>query len=295
MSPGSMFAKVACWTYSIALLAWAALHFACGHRLALLLVVDPFAVYLFAPLPLALLVAHRLRSRRLLVCGGLSILVALRLWHGFGVTRLARPADDRPSLRIETFNVLGLQNDTQATIRTLLAEDADVVLIQELNPRLAAELHRCLGRRYPYRVLDPRPGTWGLGAISKYPLHAKNRSLRGTWGGKPQVLTLDWEHRSITLINFHMLNPPGKWSLDLAARRARDQQEAAAALVDFVREEVRSHPVIAAGDLNATDLSRTYATVTAALEDSWREAGLGLGNTFPGSAGKGSARLRLAG
>ena len=109
------------------------------------------------------------------------------------------------------------------------------------------------------------------------------------------MLTLDWLCESLTLINFHMLNPPASGSLELTERQAHVQHEAARALTSFVREERRSRAVIAAGDLNATHLSRTHAIVTEVLRDSWAEAGVGLGNTYPASTAPHLARVPLLG
>ena len=53
-------------------------------------------------------------------------------------------------------------------------------------------------------------------------------------------------------------------------------------------------PLIVAGDANAADLSRPYRTLTSGhLRDAWREAGFGLGSTFPGSTVPASSRWKL--
>ena len=295
MWSSAKFPILACWAYIASLSAWAVLHFAWGERLPALLVIDPFAIYLFAPLPLVLIVAGWLRLRSLLLCSGVLVLLGLWLFDGFGLTHLGRQDDGRPALCVMTYNVLGMRDNVQPTIRSVVAEDADVVMLQELNPRLASELVRSLGDRYPHRVLVPRRGTWGLGTISKFPIRASARTVSGRWGGKPQVLTLDWMGEAVTLINFHMLNPPASGSLELTERQAHVQHEAARALTSFVREERRSRAVIAAGDLNATHLSRTHAIVTEVLRDSWAEAGVGLGNTYPASTAPHLARVPLLG
>src|SRR4051794_4920135 len=54
----------------------------------------------------------------------------------------------------------------------IAAIDADLVALQELTPVYAdaIEADRTLVARYPYRILDPRPGPEGLGVLSKLPL-----------------------------------------------------------------------------------------------------------------------------
>ena len=57
----------------------------------------------------------------------------------------------------------------------------------------------------------------------------------------------------------------------------------------------RSDSVIMAGDANMNSLSDAYQIVTAELEDSFRQAGFGLGHTFPGSDIPESDRPQVAG
>jgi endonuclease/exonuclease/phosphatase (EEP) superfamily protein YafD len=54
-------------------------------------------------------------------------------------------------------------------------------------------------------------------------------------------------------------------------------------------------PVLVVGDFNTVDVSTAYNIVTHELHDAWREAGAGLGNTFPGAATPGSSRPMVAG
>jgi endonuclease/exonuclease/phosphatase family metal-dependent hydrolase len=60
--------------------------------------------------------------------------------------------------------------------------------------------------------------------------------------------------------------------------------------VAFLLQQVAgiSEPVVVLGDFNMSDQSRAYGAMSAALQDGFREAGFGLGRTFPNN-------LRLAG
>jgi vancomycin resistance protein VanJ len=52
----------------------------------------------------------------------------------------------------------------------------------------------------------------------------------------------------------------------------------------LLAEFAGAHPgrLIFAGDLNATDQNAAHAIVTHNMIDAWREAGWGMGHTFPG-------------
>ncbi len=53
--------------------------------------------------------------------------------------------------------------------------------------------------------------------------------------------------------------------------------------------------MIAGGDANATSLNVPYRILVSRLVNSWKEAGFGLGHTFPGSNVPGSSRPNIWG
>jgi endonuclease/exonuclease/phosphatase family metal-dependent hydrolase len=61
---------------------------------------------------------------------------------------------------------------------------------------------------------------------------------------------------------------------------ARERQ--ALILVEYARGLDR--PCVVLGDFNSTPLNEAYAILRRGLRDVWRDAGRGLGHTFPGSA-----------
>ncbi len=133
-----------------------------------------------------------------------------------------------------------------------------------------------------------------MGVMSKFPLSNSGKRLPLDWVGVPQVLHMDWEGKTITLINFHFY-PSGLGSPAAVNFVYRAREAQAAALAAAAREAAKAGPVLVGGDANVTDLSEAYGVMTADLKDAWRETGFGLGHTFPGSAIAGSARPRVAG
>lgn len=95
----------------------------------------------------------------------------------------------------------------------------------------------------------------------------------------PQALDLDWQGQAIRLVNFHM-STPGRLSPGSLLARYDIRQGQAADLAAYASQV--EGPLILAGDANSAELNDAYRTITAAgLRDAWREAGFGLGFTFP--------------
>jgi endonuclease/exonuclease/phosphatase (EEP) superfamily protein YafD len=263
--------------YFAALLGWLALYLLAGDRYGYLGMFHLLAVYLFFPLPLALVGAAFCRQRGLWLAG--AACVAAFSGCGVGIfAQAAAPQPDTPALRVMTFNVLARHPYTQPVIETIRAAEADVVLLQEVNTSLAQALQAEMSGEYPYQVLKPQDNPYGMGVLSRFPLHEQVVRLAEDWIGEPLVLEMDWQGRVITLVNFHMRSTtrPAEQAVISAQFRARQVQ--AQALADFASGR---GAVILGGDANAGPLSQAYAIFTGQLQDAWREAGFGLGHTFP--------------
>ncbi len=278
------------WVYFTLLFGWLALSAFTGDRLALVALANLLAVYLFLPLPLALLSAWYSRRVKLWAFSLAALLVFLWQWGGLFLPPLSA-APTSPALRVLTFNALGYAAQPEPQLAMIRGEDADVVLLQELNPALAALLASDLAEQYPYQVLDPQPGVHGMGVLSKYPLSPAGEILPLDWVGEPQVLEMAWQGQQIALVNFHMI-PSTLGTLPILDEQSRYRQAQAQAIVELAR---RRGPLIAAGDANTSPTSQAYRILAGPLHDAWADAGFGLGHTFPGSDGPGSSRPSLAG
>ncbi len=273
--------------YFLCLLGWWLLYLVVGDRSALLFGVNSLAVYLFAPLPLALLavfVAPRPWTWTLaLQCVAAALLWAY-LFGGLFVPRGPAAQAAGPQLRVLTANLLGYNQDVPASLAAIRAAEADVVALQELNPAMAAALQTELREEYPYQVLDPEAGVRGGGVISRYPLRPTGETLPGAWLGTPHILAVDVDGRTVTFIRFHAPSGLGRVAQIEASARAIAAYAAS-----------HSGPLIVAGDLNATGLSTAHSLITRRLADAWEAAGFGLGHTFPGANSPGSSRPSFLG
>ncbi len=277
------------WVYFTLLFGWLGIYLLTGDRFGLISLVNLLAVYYFAPLPLVFVAAWLTRRRELWIGALLGMAAFAWFWGALFVPRPVRALAEvqgRSSLRVMTYNVLGRQSFTSAVIENIRTEDADVVFLQELNPELARAVQAELEDLYPYQYLDPVRGVTGMGTLSKLTLASAGERLPPEWVGDPQVFNLDWAGETVRLVNFHMYPSAlaSPWAVAAVDRLREEQARALAALAR------RSGPLIAAGDANTTSLSAAYQILDADLNDVWREAGFGLGHTFPGSAVPGSSR-----
>lgn len=276
------------WVYYTFLFGWLAAYLLVGDRWGAMGLVNALSLWYFAPLLPVLALAPWLRRRSVwagLLAGGLAF---CWLWGGLLWPRPAPGA--APTLKVMTYNVLGMHTNVDPVLDVLHTVDADVVFLQEVNEPLAAALRTRSNDRYPYMVLDPENSVRGMGVLSKFPLHPAGETLPLEWVGAPQILTLDWHGQAVTVVNFHM------WATGLAPpayleENFRQRALQAEALVALARRT--PGPLIAAGDANSAPVSDAYRILTSALTDAW--PGHGFGHTFPGSTVPGSSRPQVAG
>jgi len=279
--------------YFTLLFAWAILRFLFGDRWWWLFLANSFAVYLFFPLPLILLIAVLARRRGTWIGLGLALALFAYLFGALFLPKIFRASASDAALTVMTYNLLGFNSHPDAVVAAFRQSNADVVTLQELNPPASEAIHRDLAREYPYQALDPQFGVTGMGVISRYPLRSSEERLPGeTWVGVPQIVTIDFDGTPVMLLHFHP-TPTNLGPRDQMDWSVRERERQACIVADFVA--AHSVPLIAPVDFNANDQSVAYATVTSILVDSWREAGWGLGHTFPGADLPGSSRPRLAG
>lgn len=283
------------WLYIAAIACWTIAYLIFGDRFGLLALFNMFAIYLFLPLPLIIAFAVLSRNKPMLTGCIALFFVFMGLWGELFIPkpRYARayPAEDG-YLSVMTYNLLGWQFNTEVQIETIRKENADVVLLQELNTKMADEIHDELAEIYPYQILNPQVDVSGMGVISRYPLDSTGLSLEGEdWVGLPQIVTLEWQSKPVTLVNIHLAPNLGVMP-EVVERMSRIQQAQAQVIVDFAREK---KAVIVGGDTNVAPLSNAYKIFTTDLSDSWREAGFGLGHSFPGSSIPGSSRPKILG
>ena len=273
--------------YTAALLGFLVLQRTSAESLWWVRLAADFLPYLFSPLlvllPLALL--SRSTGAGVVVC--VPCLIFLLLYGDLFLPKLARASHHSGrTLTVMSYNVTMGEPGVDRILSIIESENPDVIGLQELSPQVAEALSDLNGR-YPYQSLYPQPVCCaGSGVISRFPI-LHNEAFPLIEGGHLyQHLILDVQGKSLHLLNIHPQPPQiyGQWRGGLLpfiptgySTIARDQE------LDRLIEQLDGFDgaIVLLGDFNMTDQSSHYSKLTRRLGDAHREAGWGLGHTFP--------------
>ena len=157
------------------------------------------------------------------------------------------PAASGPRLALLHFNVLSSNTRYAEVVTWVAGSGADVVFVQEVDPRWAAALAAVPG----YRLLDavPRTDNFGLAVLVREGISSEAEVAAPVRALPVYSLTMQHAGRELAILSVHTLPP---MTADYAA--TRDEQLSAAAA--WAREQQASGraPVVI-GDFNATPFS----------------------------------------
>jgi len=158
-------------------------------------------------------------------------------------------ADTPSPLRVMTYNLNYANPDVARTLDAIDAEDADVVLLQEIDAAWKRALEKRFAKRYAHRSfhLHTRsPG--GLGVLSKHPIDDE-RILPAPSGWFPaSLLVVAGPFGALQILNVH-LRPAidnGSWVKGYFTTRPIRVRE----IKDYVSKLAAALPTIIAGDFN---------------------------------------------
>jgi vancomycin resistance protein VanJ len=186
----------------------------------------------------------------------------------------AAAAPEARQIRILTYNLHGATSGFEPIINIIDAADADIVALQELTEFAEARFATEFTDVYPHQVTFALGASVvGQGILSRYPLSDVDYWESGLGNIRARVALDD---AAMTLYNLHPPPPAVRAGLNASGRNTALDQ-----LLDRLVDEDGSF--ILAGDFNMTDQAGDYArlTQTAGVNDAFREAGVGLGPTFP--------------
>ncbi len=271
--------------YTLGLLAWFVLWLLVGDRLWWLALLNTAALALFLPLPLlAVVVLMRHRWRLLMV---LSLPVWLFAYlYGLRFLPHTRPTISAaaPRLTAMTFNILYRNHDTQAVTTAIAAVQPDLLGLQEVTPAHARWFAETFAADYPYMVFRVDEPEAGVALLSRYPIMQVTR-----FALPPRNLALhavvDVAGTPLHVLVVHL--SPNRALRTLSpdiAPVAREYYQLKATEVQLVLAELREvqGPHLVLCDCNLTETSAAYAQLAAVVQDSFQEAGWGLGLTSQG-------------
>jgi vancomycin resistance protein VanJ len=274
-----------------------------GDRFWWMSLLNTFAYLLFLPVLPLLLAAMLFKMRR-----NALRLVPLAMIGGLWLVPYYLPkpqaAPDGQTLNVLTFNVWGRNQRMDDVAAWILNSGADVVMLQEIVPFDDWRILPKLAELYPYRSSQDDDERWGGTpnsnvTLSRYPIVAMQMiDLNTPETANPLRIVLDVNGQHVAVYNVHLAWParhsprlslPG-WIDNFYLQvvlgyddKARNQQ--IANLLEHLKHETL--PYIVAGDFNTSDQTPTYNALAAQMHDSFREAGRGLGGSWPVSSARG--------
>ncbi len=277
--------------YVVLLVIWWLLRLAFFDGLWWLALLNTFALVLFIPLVLLILLALWYRRPWLLFV--LAIPLALFVWL-FGETLLppatAGPGgENRATITAMSFNVLWSNDDYDRIAEVIAAADPDIVGFQELQSEHLTEINARLDVAYPYQASLASEGYHTIGLLSRFPIESMT-TLDNAIFERALSVRLRVDERPLTVIVAHLIPTSigdilhtvfdhrdiSELSMMVTERFARREQHAKR-LLAVVREA--EEPALLLCDCNANNTSEVYAVFRSDLQDSFVEAGWGLGNT----------------
>lgn len=174
-----------------------------------------------------------------------------------------RRAGQGEELKVISYNLLTRNTEEAAVVSFLKKEDADVVLILEVNHRWLKALAE-LDELYPYKAERPQEGYFGIVLLSKLPITSQEVVQPSAEQSRFMVADLDWNGENVRFFGAHPYTPLGKrWA---ASRNASLKAIKA-------RSQATSGMQIIAGDLNCSAFSPHFRDLKKGLRDSARGRG----------------------
>ncbi|MBZ0290583.1 MAG: endonuclease/exonuclease/phosphatase family protein [Anaerolineae bacterium] len=288
--------------YIAALASYLLLRALFGDRFWWLSLVNTFAYLIFLPL-LALLPAALVLRMRRNVLRLMPVALIGGLWFAPYFAPKTASVPSGQTLRALTFNVWGYNprmNDVEAWIRD---SGADVVMLQEITPQHTQEVLPKLYELYPYHSDQEDLHHWNgtpnyNTTLSRYPiLEIEEVDLQTPDTSNPVRIVLDVNGQKVAVYNVHMAWPGGKPRFPIPARLNHFYVQVMLGYTDKIRNaqinrllehlKTEPYPYIFAGDFNTSDQTPTYNLLASHLRDAFREAGTGLGGSWPVASSRG--------
>lgn len=276
-------------SYSVAFIVYLLLRLVIGDGWWWMAMLNSFVLWGFVPLLLLMPFALVWKMPRVALLIGTLVMVAV-VWYAprFMPKNIAQAQGN--TLRVVTFNMWGNNQEFENIEAWLREIDADIVLLQEVAPMYADENIVNLMDVYPYQFFQTTDERyWGNGILSRYPL-LESENFLGVGDALQQRIVIEVNDQRVVVYNVHYYMPQTDTPhfilpidypyLNIALMyddTTRNQQ--IQEVLDMTQNE--QGIVIVGGDFNLSDSSIFYDHVAAEMTDAFRQAGTGLGLSWP--------------
>jgi endonuclease/exonuclease/phosphatase (EEP) superfamily protein YafD len=189
----------------------------------------------------------------------------------------ATPPANSTTVRVLTANLRVGEAKPNALI-DIANHNADVVVVQELTPRLADTLNQTgIKATFPYQALEPGEYGHGVGIWSRYPITASARIEGYRLTMVSADIAVPGTHQGTVFVAIHL---PGPWPQEIDGWR--DEIRSLPATLGAIKDKANGRPIIVAGHFNATyDMAPFRRLLTNGYADAAEQSGAGMIRTFP--------------
>jgi endonuclease/exonuclease/phosphatase (EEP) superfamily protein YafD len=255
------------WLFGLGVLLTYLLRWWPGDRLLPVRLLNYMIPWPLIPLVLALIAAGLARRHWLVTVLAIPTLFISLTHAPLFLPRPCLALTDREGFKVLSYNVGRHNLDVTAMAALIRQEQPDILLLQELRRDRVEALINTLDDLYPDAELHFTYDPYTLQAMaSRYPLTPLAIMAEK---GRAQKVLLETPNGPVTVINAHTYFPD--W-------QGRYEEMSALLAEDIIPTD---GPLILGGDFNTTDQTQIYRMVNQQLHNAHREAGWGLGFTFP--------------
>lgn len=203
------------------------------------------------------------------------------LWVLLAIVACSAPAADPVSagadIKIATWNVFFRNTNLTEVVKVVREIRPDVLALQEITPRIEAELTAALSTELPYAQFRSEHGSGGCGVLSRWPLSgvlylSPTGGVRGALMGTVTVPMGDSASNSVEFAVVHLTTPRVGRMKSLVSTLGVFQQSSEAQLEEMRRIHGamrRTGPAVILGDFNSFSFSSAQ---TFLKEDHWQDS-----------------------
>jgi endonuclease/exonuclease/phosphatase (EEP) superfamily protein YafD len=269
--------------YVVFIVLWMAARLLIFDQFWLLAMLNTVAEYLFAPLPILFFISiwkhNKISLAELCIPLLLFVLMFGRL---FWPPPSNERADDKKAIALMSFNVLHSNTAYAAIVDSIQSANPDVIGFQELTPAIAAFIVEKLESVYPYNTFQYLETGLTTAVLSKFPIESAERfDLPPLDRALHTVVQVEGTKAHIIVVHLspnNFFEPSTAAFVTLVKERYGRRESETMRLAQMIQD--LDGPVLLMCDCNLTDTSEAYARLDTVLDDSFSEAGWGMGHTF---------------
>ncbi|MEM8862396.1 MAG: endonuclease/exonuclease/phosphatase family protein, partial [Chloroflexota bacterium] len=259
--------------YFLSIIVWLLLWLIIQDGLWWLVLINRFAFYLFAPVPVLLLLTAVFKHWRWFAA--LLFPAALFIWL-YAPYVIPKPANDtKPDFKVLTYNVLHENRSYDQVAQIILSYSPDFVALQEVRPEMMVAIQERLDEEYPHSKLGDHHDYGTTAVLSRHPL-TNSYSLDLKEDRPAAVVTSEINGQPVMFISAH-LNPYGLFHWPWLERpgivnlRTQTQNRQVEILLETIDQF--DGTILLACDCNSLETSRSMRMLQSRLQNSSREFG----------------------